>query len=120
MSVDPLSPDYPWYTPYQFAGNMPIWAIDLHGLEEAPSTSWKTAGGNMEYNSDGNYFRFQRAEGDMLKTWITNAENTDWVYMGAKRDPATYYSGGLSLDNYIKSDYTNSPWRFKQPFSRNW
>tara|TARA_B100000683_G_scaffold209850_1_gene204260 strand:- start:22896 stop:23321 length:426 start_codon:yes stop_codon:yes gene_type:complete len=34
LSVDPLAPSYPWYTPYQFAGNMPIWAIDLDGLEE--------------------------------------------------------------------------------------
>jgi len=34
LSVDPLSPDYPWYTPYQFAGNKPIAAIDLDGLEE--------------------------------------------------------------------------------------
>jgi hypothetical protein len=31
--VDPLAPSYPWYTPYQFAGNMPISAIDLDGLE---------------------------------------------------------------------------------------
>ena len=34
LSVDPLTKDYPWYTPYQFAGNKPIWAIDLDGLEE--------------------------------------------------------------------------------------
>ncbi len=34
LSVDPLSPDYPWYTPYQFAGNKPIVAIDIEGLEE--------------------------------------------------------------------------------------
>jgi len=34
LSVDPLSPEYPWYTPYQFAGNTPIMAIDLDGLEE--------------------------------------------------------------------------------------
>jgi hypothetical protein len=32
--VDPLTKDYPWYTPYQFAGNKPIYAIDLDGLEE--------------------------------------------------------------------------------------
>ncbi|MFM9945260.1 MAG: hypothetical protein ACKVQB_08525, partial [Bacteroidia bacterium] len=25
--------DYPWYSPYQFAGNTPIWANDLDGLE---------------------------------------------------------------------------------------
>lgn len=35
LSVDPLTKDYPWYTPYQFAGNKPIRFIDLDGLEEA-------------------------------------------------------------------------------------
>jgi RHS repeat-associated protein len=41
LSVDPLAPEYPWYTPYQFAGNMPIWAIDLDGLEPSISTTEK-------------------------------------------------------------------------------
>jgi hypothetical protein len=31
--VDPLSPDYPELTPYQFASNRPIDGIDLDGLE---------------------------------------------------------------------------------------
>ena len=34
LSVDPLAKSYTWYTPYQFAGNKPIWAVDLDGLEE--------------------------------------------------------------------------------------
>ncbi len=34
LSVDPLFKGYPWYTPYQFAGNKPIISIDLDGLEE--------------------------------------------------------------------------------------
>jgi len=34
LSVDPLSTNYPWYTPYQFAGNKPITKVDLDGLEE--------------------------------------------------------------------------------------
>lgn len=39
LSVDPLTKDYPWYAPYQFAGNKPILFIDLDGLEEGtPST----------------------------------------------------------------------------------
>jgi RHS repeat-associated protein len=33
LSVDPLTKSYPWYTPYQFAGNRPIVAIDLDGAE---------------------------------------------------------------------------------------
>lgn len=35
LSVDPLRGSYPWYTPYQFAGNSPIKYIDLDGLEES-------------------------------------------------------------------------------------
>ncbi|CAN5525888.1 hypothetical protein BH10BAC2_BH10BAC2_25230 [soil metagenome] len=35
LSVDPLNREYPWYTPYQFAGNKPISFIDRDGLEEA-------------------------------------------------------------------------------------
>jgi RHS repeat-associated protein len=34
LSVDPLTKGYPWYTPYQFAGNKPVWATDLDGAEE--------------------------------------------------------------------------------------
>lgn len=33
ISVDPLTKSYPELTPYQFASNMPICAIDLDGLE---------------------------------------------------------------------------------------
>ncbi len=39
LSVDPLAKSYPWYTPYQFAGNTPIWAVDLDGLEEVIYTN---------------------------------------------------------------------------------
>jgi len=34
LSVDPLKKSFPYYTPYQFAGNKPIWATDLDGAEE--------------------------------------------------------------------------------------
>ena len=33
LSVDPLTYSYPYYSPYQFAGNIPIAAIDMDGLE---------------------------------------------------------------------------------------
>ena len=44
LSVDPLAPSYPWYTPYQFAGNKPITYVDLDGLEEENATekNWKS------------------------------------------------------------------------------
>ncbi len=34
LSVDPLVNSYPWYTPFQFAGNSPVSNIDIDGLEE--------------------------------------------------------------------------------------
>lgn len=33
FSIDPLTAKFPYYSPYQFAGNTPIWASDLDGLE---------------------------------------------------------------------------------------
>lgn len=42
VSVDPLFKDYPFYTPYQYAGNRPIIALDIDGLEP-----W------MDYFDDG-------------------------------------------------------------------
>lgn len=41
LSVDPLTHAYPWFTPYQFAGNKPIAAIDLDGLEDIFITTLK-------------------------------------------------------------------------------
>ncbi|HFD32903.1 MAG TPA: hypothetical protein ENJ28_09400 [Gammaproteobacteria bacterium] len=41
--MDPLAKEYPFYTPYQFASNTPIWAIDVDGLEDLIATihgSW--------------------------------------------------------------------------------
>ena len=37
ISVDPLAAKYPFYTPYQYAGNQPINFIDLDGKEQAPA-----------------------------------------------------------------------------------
>ncbi|MCU0442738.1 MAG: hypothetical protein MUE96_10095 [Bacteroidia bacterium] len=33
LSTDPLEKEYPFYTPYQFASNTPIMAVDVDGLE---------------------------------------------------------------------------------------
>lgn len=43
LSVDPLAPEYPWYTPYQFAGNKVISHRELEGLEELESTATLTS-----------------------------------------------------------------------------
>ncbi len=47
LSIDPLTMVFPWYSPYQFAGNKPIWAIDQDGLEEFFRTDYYNAVGNL-------------------------------------------------------------------------
>jgi RHS repeat-associated protein len=40
MSVDPLTSEYPFYSPYHFAGNSPIANVDVDGLEPASVVQW--------------------------------------------------------------------------------
>ena len=40
MSIDPLTNDYPWYTPYQFAGNKPIKCSDVDCAEENDQSTY--------------------------------------------------------------------------------
>jgi uncharacterized protein RhaS with RHS repeats len=40
LSVDPLSGKFAYYSPYQYAGNTPIVAIDLDGLEDMWVHTW--------------------------------------------------------------------------------
>ncbi|WP_343522276.1 RHS repeat-associated core domain-containing protein [Pedobacter sp.] len=48
LSVDPLQKQYPELTPYQFASNTPIQAIDLDGLEAAKYNGFDGAA-NLKY-----------------------------------------------------------------------
>jgi RHS repeat-associated protein len=67
LSVDPLTQSYPWYTPYQFAGNKPIRYIDLDGAEE-----W-----------------------DIVKNWINNSVDMAYVpksYTVGKKTVVTSYT----------------------------
>ena len=42
LSVDPLGGKFPYYTPYQYAGNRPIELIDIDGLEGGKKSIWQT------------------------------------------------------------------------------
>jgi RHS repeat-associated protein len=38
LSIDPLTVQFPWWSPYQFAGNLPTAGVDLDGLETVTAT----------------------------------------------------------------------------------
>jgi RHS repeat-associated protein len=49
-SVDPLTKDYPWLTPFQYASNMPINSIDMDGLENQTAIDGKVHSGPYDMN----------------------------------------------------------------------
>ena len=57
LSVDPLTRSYPMLTPYQFASNTPIQAIDLDGLEMlyTPDMWYVRTRAILQENPDANW-----------------------------------------------------------------
>jgi RHS repeat-associated protein len=64
LSVDPLFKEYPFYTPYQFAGNTPIRAFDLDGLEITFSDVWHNRASIVDWINDPG-------------TWTQGAQNVN-------------------------------------------
>jgi RHS repeat-associated protein len=52
LSVDPITREYPALTPYQFASNTPIAAIDRDGLEGDPASIGRSVASNREYEAN--------------------------------------------------------------------
>jgi RHS repeat-associated protein len=94
LSVDPLTRSYPWYTPYQFAGNKPIAAVDLDGKEELIRINYR-----------------ENAGGTITKTLVILVNNED-----VKKE--TFYlfldlASGIDLSNddeYQRFNNLNSFW----------
>jgi RHS repeat-associated protein len=52
LSIDPLFESYPYYSPYLFAGNTPIWVIDVDGKGPGPGP------GSSSLPIPGSYLNF--------------------------------------------------------------
>ena len=97
LSVDPLTKSYPWYTPYQFAGNKPIYAIDLDGGEELPYID------RAEYNStDGALSSSWKFTGNALKSLYNDAAGT-WNY-GVEVTRTGVHEGPVAAAQKVGSD----------------
>jgi RHS repeat-associated protein len=88
LSVDPLDIEYPWYSPYHYAGNSPVLNIDVDGAE--PLNAW---------------FVWAAKKGTTLKTASTNTASSSTPkhagidYSGAKIAKAAYVkTGSKALD----------------------
>lgn len=90
LSVDPISFTYPWYTPYQFAGNTPIQAIDLDGGEPKgypighpygashPGTTVKHI--SSKYDNQGWWVKIRGGTGSLMNVYaIQDIDNKTYL-----------------------------------------
>ena len=100
LSVDPLATNYPYFSPYQFAGNKPVMFIDLDGAEELPY--WDRS----EYNTtEGALSKGLRFSGNSLKSIYNDAAGT-WNY-GVQVTKTGIHEGPLSAAQKVKRDVTD-------------
>jgi RHS repeat-associated protein len=79
LSVDPLAYSFPYFTPYQFSGNMPIAAVDLDGLEQYVVTYYK------DQNNKTTKIEIRAAfsnDGKVIDQQIHKYENTEKIAKG--------------------------------------
>ncbi len=88
-SIDPLTSSYPFYTPYQFAGNKPIAAIDLDGLEEFVVIHYKSQKGKT-----------YKTEIRTIKAGELMDQNIKLVYQGNKIGDKVANGNVLVFDVY--------------------
>ncbi len=116
LSTDPLIKSYPWYSPYQFAGNSPIQSIDVDGLEPASvsllrsisSMSSRIVAGSSSGNYNATTYTVSIANGIavdpagnvLVFTSVGGLANTlDFSHGGASSDIALNAAFGFSLYN---------------------
>jgi RHS repeat-associated protein len=121
VSIDPLFRDYPFYTPYQYAGNKPVNFIDLDGLEESEANSKNLATKEPNINSSNdnvtNYTtKPPIIEVDNLKTTINIINNTQNIQSEKNRSSpeldltkaGKFTFKGLEYSNSYSVKYLNS------------
>jgi|GEM_PF-4212678 len=70
LSVDPLFKSYPYYSPYQFAGNSPIFFIDLDGGEPKDPGKYGGQGGEAPIYTKDN--KGNEVASKDLHKWVWN------------------------------------------------
>ncbi|HRO76713.1 MAG TPA: RHS repeat-associated core domain-containing protein [Crocinitomicaceae bacterium] len=99
ISVDPLAGDYPFYTPYNYAGNKPINKIDIDGMQEQAEVEPPT----IKYITQqvGDRFPSNEEQGKMaVGTTIFTPEGE--IYELKDRHGGYYYKAFVN----VTDDYT--------------
>ncbi len=95
LSVDPLTKEYPWFTPYQFASNSPIAGVDIDGLEFYYAADGSLIG---QIGDDVQVRVVAAKDVKAVNGWIIWANRTDNVdYQAKAENQANQYSTALGV-----------------------
>jgi len=145
-SVDPLVKSYPELTPYQFASNTPIWAIDLDGMEAYFTTDGKFDRWGEKKGNDAPVIMINKSSdviGVILKNNATDFKGKDitvkqflkrsqrvWAEGGRTKETADAYAhaqdnireknGGTEIDNYKNMSTTSFDESSKHTSYKKW
>src|SRR5690554_694731 len=118
LSMDPLFRSYPFYSPYQFAGNMPIAAVDLDGLEIYFAANgnyigkWGTST-EVKVIDNNNVEVFQadlKSAHSNPNDWVKqNIMDMYWRGSAGSRSPSTADKNNISRGHVIPES-TNQPY----------
>ncbi len=93
LSVDPLAADYPWYTPFQYAGNSPIANIDVDGLEDQLAIDGSVVTGpiNMEKYNNSILQKMVDSERQVMGLKpFSRREDSSQSFIGPNNHPLSY------------------------------
>jgi RHS repeat-associated protein len=98
FTVDPLRDKYPYYTPYAFAGNTPIQAIDLDGLEpcKRPTQDGELQDAN-DVNTEKHRLWMGQVASDGATTWSDLGDAGRAVIVRPTKDLITLEAGSALI-----------------------
>jgi RHS repeat-associated protein len=103
LSIDPLTKKFPYYSPYHFAGNTPIWANDIDGKE--PNFTYK---GNGIYGiglfSGDNWSSIRRHETKLTIGQGDKKFQIEWL-LSSNGDPIGYLASRIVPEEEYKRLY---------------
>jgi RHS repeat-associated protein len=105
LSVDPITANYPMLTPYQFAGNMPIEATDLDGLEPSHTAQKGDCEGcKIEALKDGDYLSDVQDQKFTLKMRGVSQAQFDKFKNQMSLDPGKIINNNKAKYNLVDRD----------------
>ncbi len=112
LSIDPLKQKYPWYTPYQFAGNKPIWAIDRDGFEEFYTTKgqiiYTQSDNGVTYVVNDNYIKYFTSTIQKVVDQNTGEATYEKQYAVITPDYSQFKAGDLDKNSELYQNLMNN------------